>query len=121
MANQLFMLMTVLSVVAIALAQTSQLQKSEPEPQVIRETNNNDGSGNYLFTYELDNGQIFSETGQLKTIGEQQAVVKSGAYSFVGADGITYWVTYYADETGFHPTIGTGPGGIEKGANAKVH
>lgn len=58
------------------------------------------------FSYELDNGQIFSETGELKTIGDQEAVVKSGAYSFVGADGVTYWVTYYADETGFHPTIG---------------
>lgn len=41
-------------------------------------------------SYELDNGQIFSEAGELRTIGEQQAVVKSGAYSFVGADGITY-------------------------------
>lgn len=57
-------------------------------------------------SYELDNGQIFSEAGELKTIGDQQAVVKSGAYSFVGADGITYWVTYTADENGFHPIIG---------------
>lgn len=61
---------------------------------------------NYNFSYELDNGQIFSERGQLKTIGDKQAVVKSGAYSFVGADGITYWVTYTADENGYHPTIG---------------
>lgn len=57
-------------------------------------------------SYELDNGQLFSETGELRTFGEQQAVVKSGAYSFVGADGQTYWVTYTADENGFHPIIG---------------
>lgn len=61
--------------------------------------------GNYC-SYELDNGQIFSETGELRSFGEQQAVVKSGAYSFVGADGQTYWVTYTADENGFHPIVG---------------
>lgn len=62
----------------------------------------------YLFfiSYELDNGQIVSETGELKTIGEQQVVVKSGQYSFVAADGITYWVNWTADENGFHPVIG---------------
>lgn len=60
----------------------------------------------YHYSYELDNGQIFSETGELRTFGDQQAVVKSGAYSFVGPDGQTYWVTYTADENGFHPVIG---------------
>lgn len=57
-------------------------------------------------SYELDNNQIFSEAGELRTFGDQQAVVKSGAYSFVGPDGKTYWVTYTADENGYHPVIG---------------
>lgn len=57
-------------------------------------------------SYELDNGSIFSERGELKTIGEQQVAVKTGAYSFVAPDGQTYWVTYTADENGFHPIIG---------------
>lgn len=34
----------------------------------------------------------------------------SGAYSFKGADGQTYWVKYTADEEGFHPIVGAGPG-----------
>lgn len=59
------------------------------------------------YRYELDNGQIFSENGELKTIGDEQAVVKRGAYSFTSPDGVVHWVTYYADETGYHPTIGT--------------
>lgn len=46
----------------------------------------------YGYSYELDNGQIFSENGELKTIGEEQAVVKSGAYSFTSPDGVTHWV-----------------------------
>lgn len=58
------------------------------------------------YSYELDNGQIFSEQGELRTIGDQQAVVKSGAYSFVSPDGVVHWVTYTADENGFHPVVG---------------
>lgn len=59
-----------------------------------------------MFSYELDNGQIVSETGELRTFGDEQAVVKSGAYSFVSTDGQTYWVNWTADENGFHPIIG---------------
>lgn len=55
MPNQFFVLISVLSVIAFALAQGPQVQ-SQPQPQVVRETNNNDGSGNYLFTYVT--GQI---------------------------------------------------------------
>lgn len=57
-----------------------------------------------IFRYELNNGQIFSQAGALKDDGKTQVV--SGAYSFVGSDGQTYWVTYTADETGFHPIVG---------------
>lgn len=60
----------------------------------------------FCYSYELDNGQIFSEKGELRQIGEEQAVVKSGAYSFVSPDGVTHWVTYTADENGFHPVVG---------------
>lgn len=52
----------------------------------------------YIFRYELDNGQIFSEAGALKDDGKTQYV--KGAYSFVAPDGITYWVNYTADEEG---------------------
>lgn len=53
---------------------------------------------NFLFVhrYEQDNGQIVSAAGGLKTVqgpdGPVQALVISGAYTFVGPDGITYWV-----------------------------
>lgn len=62
-----------------------------------------------LFRYELSNGQIFSEAGTLKEVGDEEKVpviVVSGQYSFVGGDGITYWVNYTADENGFHPIVG---------------
>lgn len=46
----------------------------------------------YVFRYELDNGQIFSEAGALKDDGITQYV--KGSYSFIGTDGQTYWVSY---------------------------
>lgn len=57
----------------------------------------------YAFRYELDNGQIFSEAGALADDGSQ---VVSGAYTFKGDDGETYWVNYTADKEGFHPIVG---------------
>lgn len=72
--------------------------------------------------YELSNGQIHSEAGALAEIGEDkvQVIVVSGSYTYVGPDGITYWVNYTADENGFHPVVGTGPGGIKSGDTASL-
>lgn len=62
-----------------------------------------------MFRYELSNQQSFSESGQLKEVGETEKVpviVVTGQYSFVAADGTTHWVKYTADEAGFHPIVG---------------
>lgn len=67
--------------------------------------------------YELDNGQIFSEAGALKDDGSQYV---KGSYSFQTPDGETHWVNYSADSEGFHPTIGSGPGGIGGGQDAAI-
>lgn len=53
MANQTVVLFAVLLITALVSTQP-QLQ-STPQPQVVREINNNDGSGNYLFTYVIMN------------------------------------------------------------------
>lgn len=73
-------------------------------------------------SYELSNGQIHSQGGALKDFGEgKQAVVVQGSYSFVGPDGLIYWVNYTADENGFHPVIGTGPeGGVKPGQDVGI-
>lgn len=76
----------------------------------------------FIYRYELNDGQIVASQGALKTVngadGPVQVAVSVGQYSFVGPDGLTYWVNWTADENGFHPVVGTGPaGGIQGGSN----
>lgn len=68
-------------------------------------------------SYEQDDGQIFGEERTLQPASNgEPAIFAKGGYSFVGPDGQTYWVNYYADEFGFHPQVGTGPvGGPQPG------
>jgi len=40
----------------------------------------------------------------MRTINDNQVYVMRGSYSFVGTDGQTYKVEWYADETGYHPS-----------------
>ncbi|XP_058804035.1 flexible cuticle protein 12-like [Phymastichus coffea] len=75
---------------------------------VIKETpSDNIGIDNYKFAYEQSDGQKRDESAQIETRrvdNEEQSVLHvTGSYSFVGQDGLTYTVTYVADENGFQP------------------
>lgn len=57
----------------------------------------------YLFRWSLDDGTFFQEAGTQD--GERGEKV-SGQYSFQTPDGQIHWVTYTADDHGFHPIVG---------------
>ncbi|XP_055842335.1 larval cuticle protein 1-like [Episyrphus balteatus] len=85
---------------------------SAPAPQDVQLldfTNENDGTGNYKYSFSQSDGTKVQETGELKTVtgeeGPVEAVVKTGSYEFTDADGGVHRVTYTADETGFHPIV----------------
>ncbi|CAB3243652.1 unnamed protein product [Arctia plantaginis] len=86
-----------------------------PQPQdvqVLKLVSDNDGLGTYNFEYEQSDGSKRQEKGELRNAGaENEFVAMSGSYSWVGPDGVTYFVNYIADENGFRPTIEQGPGG----------
>ncbi|XP_055389129.1 endocuticle structural glycoprotein SgAbd-5-like [Condylostylus longicornis] len=88
---------------AVALGRPQQ----QPEVTILRYENNNDGSGNYHYEYELSDGQRRDETGELKNVegAEEPVVVMTGSWSYVDAEGKTHEVTYTADENGFHPVV----------------
>ncbi|KAJ6634696.1 Endocuticle structural glycoprotein SgAbd-5 [Pseudolycoriella hygida] len=102
-----YLLITVLGVVTSA--PTPQLNNDETS--VLRYFNENNGSGQYNYLYQLSNGETRAENGYPKVVGEAQIPVISisGKYSYVGTDGVTYWVHYTADENGYNPVVGTGP------------
>ncbi|XP_032675933.1 pupal cuticle protein 20-like isoform X2 [Odontomachus brunneus] len=66
---------------------------------IVSYSNENAGDGNYQFSYETGNGISVQETGHQQ--GESESV--SGSFSYTGADGVQYSITYTADEYGFHP------------------
>ncbi|XP_040581947.1 larval cuticle protein LCP-14 [Lepeophtheirus salmonis] len=63
-----------------------------------------DGSSNFDYAFESQNGIRQQAVGKTKVIGDTEVVVMKGSYEYVGPDGLTYVVDWYADETGYHPS-----------------
>lgn len=56
------------------------------------------------YRFETSNGISQQEQGQLTNAGsENEAIAVRGSFSYTGADGVVYSVTYIADENGFQP------------------
>ncbi|RZC42799.1 flexible cuticle protein 12, partial [Asbolus verrucosus] len=89
------------ALLAVALARP---QNKDGEAYIVRSENNNIGVGGYNFNYETSNGVSHDESAELRNEGrEDESIAVRGQYSFVGPDGVTYTVTYIADENGFQP------------------
>lgn len=55
-------------------------------------------------SYETSDGTSAQEQGELRNAGsENEAIAVRGQFTYVGDDGVTYTVTYIADENGFQP------------------
>ncbi|EDS35557.1 conserved hypothetical protein [Culex quinquefasciatus] len=77
------------------------------EVQVVRYENDHNALDNYQFNFALSDDQTREEDARQKN--NVRFYVVQGSYSFLGDDGQTHWVHYTADETGYHPRLGTGP------------
>ncbi|XP_019550516.3 endocuticle structural glycoprotein SgAbd-2 [Aedes albopictus] len=76
---------------------------SDQEATVLRHDAEVNVDGSYQFAYETSNGILHEEQGQLKTVGEDQAVVAEGRFAYTDAEGNKFSVQYVADENGFQP------------------
>ncbi|XP_055846614.1 larval cuticle protein 65Ag1-like [Episyrphus balteatus] len=77
---------------------------ADQDATVLRQDSNIAADG-YNFAVETSDGKSHIEKAILKNIGsENEAISVSGQYSYLGNDGITYSVSYVADENGFQPS-----------------
>lgn len=95
---KIFILVSMLTTVALAAPQG----QTDPIP-IVRSESQVNGDGSYQYTYETGNGIIAEEKGDLKTVGDQQAIEVQGQFQYPGADGNNIQLTYVADENGFQP------------------
>jgi len=76
---------------------------------ILRNINNPPAeTANFDSDFETANGIHQSSVGTTKIVDNSEVTVMEGSYSYVGADDVVYTVTWYADETGFHPSDPTG-------------
>ncbi|XP_059089145.1 endocuticle structural glycoprotein SgAbd-8-like [Tigriopus californicus] len=59
---------------------------------------------NFDYSFATENGIQQEVSGQLKRVEDHDVMVMRGSYTYVDTDGRDVLVTWYADETGFHPT-----------------
>lgn len=81
--------------------------QTDPIP-IVRSFNNAPGmpgfERSFGYAFEAANGIKQQADGELKRIGGAEVMVMKGSYEYIGSDGLTYVVDWYADETGFHPS-----------------
>ncbi|XP_066139475.1 endocuticle structural glycoprotein SgAbd-5-like isoform X2 [Euwallacea fornicatus] len=76
----------------------------DAQAQITKYDSDNAGIDGYNFNFETSNGISQEEQGTLQNAGSENEVMQvRGSYSFTGADGVVYTVTYVADENGFQP------------------
>ncbi|KAJ8956825.1 hypothetical protein NQ318_014239 [Aromia moschata] len=96
------MIVAFAALVAVALAAPQ--RTSDKDAIVTRYDSDNIGIDGYNFAYETSNSISQQESGQVQNLGsENEAIAVRGQFQYVGDDGVTYTVTYVADENGFQP------------------
>ncbi|XP_037720463.1 larval cuticle protein 65Ag1-like [Drosophila subpulchrella] len=81
---------------ALALAAPADVSIVRSESEV--------GPEGFNYNWATSDGQEANAAGKLKDVGtENEAISVQGSYRFIGDDGVTYEVTYIADENGFQP------------------
>ncbi|XP_055912857.1 endocuticle structural protein SgAbd-6-like [Eupeodes corollae] len=79
--------------------------ESDRPAVTLRDTRNNNGIDNYQFDFETSNGIQRQETGELKQVEENSAIVVRGSASWTSPEGTLIELKYTADENGYHPIV----------------
>ncbi|XP_048002685.1 larval cuticle protein LCP-17-like [Leguminivora glycinivorella] len=98
-------LLIVSCLLAFAAADVSHLKQAggEQNAQILRQESDVDPEGNFQYAFETDNGIQAQAQGQLKSAGEEAAVVIQGQNAWKTPEGEQVQLTYVADENGYQP------------------
>ncbi|XP_045776695.1 endocuticle structural glycoprotein ABD-5-like [Maniola jurtina] len=89
---------------AFALLALAAAVPQEQEQAYILKQESNVNPDGYNFEFETSDGISRQEQGTLKQISEdQQALEVQGTYKYTAPDGLTYVVTFIANEHGYQP------------------
>lgn len=86
----------------VAVAFAAPQSHTEPIP-IVRDDSQINGDGSYQYTYETGNGISADQKGELKKIGNVEALEVQGEFKYPSEHGEQISLTYTADENGFHP------------------
>lgn len=76
-----------------------------PQIPILSFVNENDGDGNYRFSYETGNGIKAQEEGTVKNKGSANEIPSvMGSYTYTNPEGELVEISYTADENGFVPS-----------------
>ncbi|XP_001851251.2 endocuticle structural glycoprotein SgAbd-2 [Culex quinquefasciatus] len=76
---------------------------ADKDATVLRHDAEVNVDGSYQYAYETSNGIAHEEQGALKNLGEEQAQVAQGRFSYADPEGNKISLQYVADENGFQP------------------
>ncbi|XP_063821347.1 endocuticle structural glycoprotein ABD-4-like [Ostrinia nubilalis] len=85
----------------VAVAFATPQAPTEPIP-IVRQDSQVNGDGSYQYSYETGNGISADQKGELKKVGDVEALDVQGQYQYPGENG-NIQLTYTADENGFQP------------------
>lgn len=75
---------------------------TEPIP-ILRQDSQVNGDGSYQYSFEAGNGISADQKGDLKKVGDVQALEVQGQFQYPGEDGNNIQLSYVADENGYQP------------------
>merc|ERR1712012_10457 len=97
--------MILLATVTMLSVASEVVETREAAPVIGIRSQNFDGPlPEFRYAFETENDIKQEASGELRNVDGADVVVMKGSYSYVGADGLTYQVDWYADETGYHPS-----------------
>ncbi|XP_026328640.1 endocuticle structural glycoprotein ABD-4-like isoform X1 [Hyposmocoma kahamanoa] len=94
-------LVLVCMLIAAAFAAPQGQAPTETVP-IVRQDSQVNGDGSYQYSFETGNGISADQKGDLKKVGDVEAIEVSGQFQYPGENG-NIQLTYVADENGYQP------------------